>query len=98
MEKAKIVFATGLEITTEVNGNNYIVDKKPEFPANLKNIKITDNDGETTISNGMIIECAPLDKRYWFTIAETPRSTLKEKETDQRIADIEDALCEISKQ
>lgn len=94
---AKIIFANGLEINAEVNGNNFIVDKKPSFPVNLKNIKIESSDGTTVITNGMITTCAPLDKRYWFTISEVPTGTLQMELTDQRIADIEDALCEMSK-
>lgn len=96
--EAKITFANGQVINAQQNGNNYIVSKKPDFPTNLKNIKIEDENGETTIVNGEIIECAPLDKKYWFTIREIPESTVREQSVDQRISDIEDALCEISKE
>ena len=46
MEKAKIIFITGLTITAEVNGGSYITEEKPDFPDDLS--EITVEQGEET--------------------------------------------------
>lgn len=98
--EAKIIFSNGKEIQAEQNGTCYILAKKPEFPTNLRNIKIENEEGTSVITNGEIVEVAKVlgDKNYWFTILEIPAARIKEQVTDQRLADIEDALCEITKE
>lgn len=97
--EVKIKFSNGTEIFAELNGDSYIVAKKPEFPTNLKNVQIVDENNEvTTVENAQIIECASIDNRYWFAIRETPVDVLRNNAIATKLADIEDALCELSKE
>lgn len=95
--EAKLKFANGTEIIAQANDNNYIVATKPQFPDNLKNIQITTEESTLVIKNGRIVECASLDGNYWFTVIEVPENIVHIQEMLQRLNDVEDALCEISK-
>lgn len=83
----QIKFNNGQTIEAELNGNCYIVDKKPEFPKDLTNIQASDE----FIQNGEIVECYSIDGRYWFGIHEIPQYVLWQ-------ASIEDALCDLSRE
>ena len=72
--EATIRFKDGTEITAEVNGSCYVVDKKPEFPKDLRDVTITEGDQEKTIEDAVFIECASVDNRYWFTLIEKPEN------------------------
>ena len=56
-----------------------------------RHLRITSEQGERIIRNAEFVECASVDGRYWFTFIETP-------EIDMRLAEIEDALCDLSKE
>ena len=80
---ATITFNDNTLFETEQNGNNFITNQKPDFPEDLTNIKIEYNEGTQNIKNGMVVECYPLDNRYWFTIVEKPENEiLKEQILD----------------
>ena len=89
MEKAKIIFITGLTITAEVNGGSYITEEKPDFPDDLSEITVEQGEETKEIRDAQIVECASVDGRYWFAFHEM---TADEKWR----ADIEDALCDLS--
>lgn len=92
MEKtniARLIFATGLVITAQVNGNCYITDEKPDFPEDISEITVEQGEETTEIKDAQLIECASTDGRYWFAFHEM---TADEKWK----ADIEDALCDLS--
>ena len=88
---ARIIFAAGLVLTAEINGNSYIVDEKPDFPDDFTRITVETEDGTAVIEDGELIECSSSDGRYWFNIREVPDNV-------KWRAEIEDALCELSKE
>ena len=87
----KIIFNDGTEITAEKNGNCFIVDEAPEFPEDLTDIKIEGESGTAQIENGRIVEAASVDGRYWFSIQEIPEDEIWK-------AEVEDALCDLSRE
>lgn len=86
MEKATITFATGEKIEAEQNGSSFITDEKPAFPAKITSVTISNTDGDTTIDNAELIECAKIDERYWFSLIETSQ---EERTTKKLQANIE---------
>ena len=70
--EATITFRNGTKITAEVNGDCYITQERPSFPADLNGITVTKEEGDTTYQYTELIECASTDGRYWFALRETP--------------------------
>ncbi len=92
MEKnVRIIFASGLVIEAMLNATTYIVDEKPAFPANIEDVTVEDEDGSTVYHNAKIVEAYSDDGKYRFTITEAT-------EIERRFAEIEDALCDLSKE
>lgn len=91
MEKAIIKFNDGTVLEAEVNGSSYIVDGKPDFPEDLSSVTIQSDNGAQVIEDARLIECYSNDGRYWFAFG-------KLSETERRFAEIEDALCDLSKE
>ena len=89
-EMEKITFNDGTVIAAEKNGNCFIVDEKPDFPEDLTDI-IIEGEEINTVENGRIVEAASIDGRYWFTIQEMSEDELWK-------AEIEDALCDLSRE
>jgi hypothetical protein len=87
MEKVKIIFNNGTELVAEQNGDCFIVDKKPDFPADMPTVQV----GEETLENVSVVECASVDGRYWFAFREMSPEEIWQ-------AEIEDALCDLSKE
>ncbi len=85
MEKAKIKFADGTELSVNVNGSSFIIDEKPEFPDNLEGITITQGKEKRTIEYGEILECASVDDKYWFAIIEIPEDKRKFEEMQSNL-------------
>jgi hypothetical protein len=85
MEKAKITFKNGLEIEAEVNGSCYIVDEKPEFPANLSEVTVTASNEEKILHEVEVNEAASVDGRYWFALRELTEQELKDIKTQADI-------------
>ncbi len=87
MEKVKIIFSNGTEILAEQNGDCFITDEKPDFPADMSTVQA----GDKTLENVAVVECASVDGRYWFAFREmTPEEIWR--------AEIEDAMCDLSKE
>ena len=93
---ATITFRDGTQLTAEQNGTCFILDGKPDFPEDLSVVRI---EGEYTsvLHNAVLIECASIDGRYWFVLAEKSKSELLRELIFENIAEIEDALCELDK-
>lgn len=87
MEKVTIIFSDGTEVVAEQNGTCYIVNEKPDFPADMSMVTI----GEQVLENMALVECASIDGRYWFAFR-----PLSQQEIWR--AEIEDALCDLSKE
>lgn len=87
MENVKIIFSDGTEIVAEQNGTCYIVDEKPDFPEDLSTVII----GEQVLENVALVECASIDGRYWFAFRQLSPQEIW-------MAEIEDALCDLSKE
>ena len=69
----KIKFESGDVIVAEQNGNSFIVDEKPSFPADMGLVTVDGTDGVRTYNEPQIVECASVDGRYWFCfVEETP--------------------------
>ena len=62
--EAKITFKNGQEMTVEKNGDSYITQTKPEFPADLSVVTVESEDGNREYRNAEIVECASIDGRY----------------------------------
>lgn len=86
MEKGTIKFKDGSEIAVEINGNSYIVDAAPSFPADLTDVVIKKEDGsEETIAFAELVECASVDGRYWFALAEIPEQIRMQRDINSKI-------------
>lgn len=90
MEKVIITFADGTEIEADHSGTCYIADDKPVFPYDLSVVTVS-GDEERIINNAQLVECFSVDGRYWFAFIER-------SEMDVWRAEIEDALCDLSRE
>ena len=63
---ARITFKDKTVIYAEQNGNCFIVNKKPDFPADLSKVVISGNE-TIKLKSAQLVECASVDGRYWFT-------------------------------
>lgn len=68
--EATIIYADGTEMTVEKNGDCYILPTKPEFPADMSIVTIESEDGRQEYHDAILVECASIDDRYWFTFIE----------------------------
>lgn len=94
--EAKIVFKDGTEITAEKNGDSYILDTKPEFPEDLTDLVIQSAEGNKVFENAILIECASVDGRYWFSFMEEPAADRTIRELREENAMLEDAILELA--
>lgn len=98
MEKVTITFKDGTVLEAEKNASTYIVDSKPEFPADLSDVSVTGEGGDAAVfAHAKVIECYPSDKRYWFTFleeTETERSAKKMQSDIEYIAMMSDIELE----
>lgn len=78
MEKAIIKFKNGTQIETEINGNCYIVDSKPDFVVDLSEVTVTTGEDEKVLREVEITEAASTDGRYWFVLRELTEQELKD--------------------
>lgn len=89
----KITFKDGTVVNAEKNGSCFIVDEKPSFPENLKEIMIEGENGTIEISNGRIVESASVDGKYWFTIIEIPEAELEKQATADAIMELSELVA-----
>jgi hypothetical protein len=85
--EVKIIFIDGTELVAEQNGDCFIVDERPDFPADMSTVQV----GEETLENVALVECASIDGRYWFSFRPLSQQEIW-------MAEIEDALCDLSKE
>lgn len=86
MEKAvRIVFATGLVIDAVLNATTYIVDEKPDFPADIVDVTVEGGGETTTFHNVEIVESYSDDGKYRFTIREVSADVIVQEKTDAQI-------------
>ena len=78
----EIKFKDGTSITAEQNGSCYITATKPEFPEDLTEVTV----GDEELHNVRIVECASVDGRYWFTMLQATDGQLQ---AEQMRADID---------
>lgn len=76
---AEIIFNDGTRLQVEQNGTSFILDEKPEFPADLSRVSIVNDEGNQVIENAELVECASVDGRYWFTFVEISREKMLER-------------------
>jgi hypothetical protein len=88
----KITFKDGTVINAEKNGSCFIVDEKPSFPEDLKEITIEGEGGTTEIGNGRIVESASVDGRYWFAVIEIPEAELEKQATADAIMELSELV------
>lgn len=85
MKKAIIKFKNGTTVEAEVNGNCYIVDEKPTFPADLSEVTVTEGENESVLHEVEINESASVDGRYWFGLRELSEQELRDIKTQADI-------------
>ena len=86
-----ITFNNGMTLEVEQNGSTFITETKPTFPTDLSDITIA-GENETTIKNGMIVECyGPNSEYYYFSIIEKPYNIILE----ERLNEQEDIICDL---
>ena len=86
--QAMIRFKDGTILNAEQNGNCFITNRKPDFPADLSVVEIGGNEPQT-LHNAQLVECASIDGRYWFTFIEI-------SDAEQWKKDIENAVIELA--
>lgn len=86
-----IKFTNGKTIKAKQNATSYIVKEKPAIPEDLSTVTVTGGDETKVYKDAYLIECASVDGRYWFAFGEYSAA-------ERRLMDIEDALCELSKE
>ena len=96
---AKITLSNGTEIIAEKNADCYITASKPEFPDVLGKVIIESEDGDKEYEDALLIECACIDNRYWFSFMETPediklKNRIEELETVNGM--LEECILEMS--
>ena len=85
---AKITFADGSHVNAERNGNCLIINRKRTFPEDLSIVTVECGDQTTVYHNAVLVECASVDGRYWFTFVETPEDAIRLQKMQQNIRTI----------
>lgn len=67
---AAITFNDKTELAVEKNGDCYILEEKPDFPADLSVVTVESEKETRVYRNAFLIECASADGRYWFAFGE----------------------------
>ena len=77
--EATIKFKNGTEITAEMNGGSFILPSKPAFPDDLSVVTIESEEGNKTVQDAQLVECASASD-YWFSFAEKTAEQKQEEE------------------
>jgi hypothetical protein len=91
MKTAQIKLSNGVEFTADDCGGSFAVNEKPDFPNGVFSVKIERKEFTEELSAVRLVECYSIDGRYWFNF-------LPLSEQEKRIIELEDALCELSKE
>ena len=94
--EAKVIFKNGQEITAEMNGSSLIVNEKPDFPEDLSEVTVRSADGDTVYHYALLVECASIDNRYWFTFINESESDRTIRELREENQMLEDAIIELA--
>ena len=94
--EAKVIFKNGQEITAEINGGSLIVNEKPEFPEDLTGVIVRAEGRDTVYNYPILVECASIDNRYWFTFIEESESDRTIRELREENQMLEDAILELA--
>ena len=94
--EAIIRFKNGEMIEAEQNGNTFITNEVPEFPADLSEIYVLVDGQESVLHYVMIEEAASVDGRYWFVMVEESAEDRAIRELEEKNRFLEDCLMEMS--
>lgn len=99
--EATIKFKDGTEIRAEMNGSCLILDEKPEFPEDLTDLRIESGEGIQTFEEAVLVECASINGKYWFTFIEKPleqKQAEKIERQEEQIQFLEGCIMEMSEE
>lgn len=94
--EAKIIFKDGTEITAEQNGTCYILNTKPIFPEDMTGMIIEKENERIEFQYPILIECASIDGRFWFSFMEEPEDKRIIRELHEENSMLEDAIIELA--
>lgn len=92
----KIKFDNGDIIVAEQNGNAFITEQKPSFPANIGLVTVDGTDGVRTYNEPQIVECASVDGRYWFCFVEESSLQKRIRQLESQNETLLECLLEMS--
>lgn len=94
--EVRITFKDETEILAEQNGDSFILDEPVTFPEDLSEVRVENEQGEKTLHNVTVTECASVDGRYWFAlIEEGPQErVIRELRAENEI--LEGAIAELA--
>lgn len=84
-QKAKIIFTSGLVIEAMLNASTFIVDEKPDFPADLTEVTVESEDGTKVYHNAEFTEAYSDDDKYRFGIREISPDVIAQEKSDAQI-------------
>ena len=94
--EAIIRFKNGEMIEAEKNGDCFITNEVPEFPADLSEVHVMEDGQEKVLHYVMIQEAAAVDSRYWFALVEESAEDRAIRELEAKNRFLEDCLMEMS--
>lgn len=94
--EAKVIFKNGQEISAEINGSSLIVNEKPEFPEDITGVIVRADGNDTVYNYPLLVKCASIDNRYWFTFIEESESDRVIRELREENQMLEDAIAELA--
>ena len=96
--EATIIFKNSQRITAEQNGNCFIMNEAPVFPADLSEVRVVNEEGERVLQYVIIQEAASIDGRFWFCFVEESATDRRLREQEEKSVFIEDCLMEMSEE
>lgn len=91
-----ITFVDGTEMTAEKNGDSFIVDEKPMFPADLSVVTVESGEDTEVFHDAIVQECASVDGKFWFAFLEESPEARTIRELREENAILEDAIIELA--
>ena len=92
----KIKFDSGDVIVAEQNGESFITEQKPIFPADMGIVTVHGDDGVLTYNEPKIVECASVDGRYWFCFVEESPMQKRIRQLEEKNDALLECLLEMS--
>lgn len=94
--EVKIKFDSGDVIVAEQNGESFITEQKPSFPADMGLVTVDGTDGVRTYKDPQIVECASVDGRYWFCFVEESTMQKRIRQLEEKNDALLECLLEMS--